>query len=220
MSNALIDETGNRYGLFTVVGRGENAKNGQARWICRCDCGQERLVAGNALRAGKALSCGCRHKLGLHRTHSMSGTRLYTIWVNMKSRCLKPNASGYSAYGGRGISVCDEWLSFEGFMEWAMSHGYNDNLTIERIDVDGNYCPSNCKWITSHEQAGNRQDSVFVTAHGKRMNIADWARELGCSPYTLYYRAKAGWTDEEIVDVGFGYKNQMYRKVRNEAQQE
>ena len=133
---------------------------GVSRWICRCECGTTRSVNGRSLRNGRSTSCGCHSKdfmktRNIAETHGLKyrNIRLYTIWQNMLNRCRNPNVDKYPRYGGRGIKVCDEWHEYPPFYEWAMSSGYTDSMTIDRIDVNGNYEPSNCQWLTLSENS-------------------------------------------------------------------
>lgn len=161
------DESGNRFGrlvaLYEVDGIPRTDRPGWKRRVyrCRCDCGNELDVMVDSLRTGNTKSCGCLNGKGRaarRKTHGMTETRLYRIWCHMKSRCEQPNNNRYYRYGARGIRVCDEWKnSFESFYEWAMNNGYREDLTIERKDNDGNYCPENCEWITLAEQAKNKE---------------------------------------------------------------
>ena len=149
------DITGKIYGRLTVLKRVENSQQGDAMWLCQCDCGNQTITKGSSLRNGATRSCGCYH---MERTiesttkHSMSGTRLYHIYYGMLDRCYKESSKHYKNHGARGIKVCDEWRnSFPTFMEWASKNGYTDDLTIDRIDNDENYEPSNCRWATAKQ---------------------------------------------------------------------
>lgn len=157
--SALKDITGQTFGRLTVIER-SGSRDRKALWRCHCSCGRETVVIGKLLRTGRTRSCGClnvdinRH---LHTLHNGSRTRLSRIWRGMLNRCRNPKAVRFKDYGGRGIVVCNEWLSFVSFRDWALANGYRDDLSIERMDNDGNYEPTNCTWIPLSEQWRNQR---------------------------------------------------------------
>lgn len=132
--------------------------------------------------------------------HGMSHSRLYQIWNSMKQRCENPNAISYPRYGGKGITVCEEWKkSFIAFRDWALSHGYADNLTIDRKSNSGNYCPENCRWVTNKEQQNNTSYNRLYTYNGETFNIMQWAEKMGMHPNMLYKRLLRGWSIEKAL---------------------
>ena len=199
----LIDLTGNIYGRLTVICQVENTKEGRARWKCRCDCGNEKDIPGKDLRRGNIKSCGCLRReasSSRKKTHGASESRLYYIWLTMKQRCNNPNNHKARDYRNRGITICSEWNEFEEFQKWALANGYADNLTIDRIDNDGNYEPKNCRWATAIEQGSNKRNNVNITFDGKIKNIAQWAREYGLKHGVVQKRIKyLGWSIEKAL---------------------
>ena len=201
----FIDLTGQRFGKWTVESRAENSIKGDARWNCICDCGTHRIVFGNSLRHGSSKSCGCfnpKRDAGLHRTHNLCHHPLYPVWNTMRQRCTNPDSKSYPRYGGRGIKVCEAWSSFKEFHDWAVSNGWQEGLTIDRIDNDGNYCPENCRWVDYNVQANNTSANRLITYKGKTQTEAQWAKELGMNKYTLSSRINLrGWSIEKAFET-------------------
>lgn len=207
----FIDLTGRRYERLTVV-RQDGRIHNRPAWLCRCDCGKEVRANAGELNAGRAESCGCLHRQRVSKmlselktTHGGSGTRLYTVWNAMKRRGFNEHCKEYPLYGGRGIVVCDEWReSFEAFRDWAIGAGYDvqaprGQCTIDRIDVNGNYCPENCRWATQSEQCNNRQKNHFLDIRGEKKTIAAWSKVSGIPSHTIYDRIRSGWDAERAV---------------------
>ena len=201
--SSLIDITGNKYGMLTVTRRVENAPKGVARWECKCECGNTVIVRGGNLKNGAVKSCGCLIDIKNKKrsTHNMAGTRLYQIWQNIKSRCYNEKNQMYKAYGARGIKMCDEWYSsFDTFAKWSLSNGYQDDLTIERIDNDKGYTPENCTWISIEEQANNRRSNIKITHNGETHNLCQWCKIYGKDYRLVYNRIhKNGWSFERAM---------------------
>lgn len=150
------DLTGKRFGRLVCI-HDIGTKNGGYIWKCICDCGNITYVSVRHLSNGHTKSCGCLRKEGENKgayLHGLHKTRLYSIWSNMKTRCTNPNAPNYKFYGGKGVSICEEWRhDFRSFYDWSVTNGYEDGLTIDRKDSEGDYCPENCRWITQSENA-------------------------------------------------------------------
>ena len=200
----FVDLTGQVFGRLTVIERVDLPTKSYAVWLCKCSCGRVKKVRSCHLRNGVIVSCGCYHKEKIskgRRTHGETKTRLYNTWKNMKSRCYWKGHEFYRIYGGRGITVCDEWKnSFETFRNWALEHGYSDKLTIDRIDVNGNYEPSNCRWITQKEQCHNKNTNRVVEYHGKKGVFLDMCRRLNVNECTIRSRMKNGCSFEDAVE--------------------
>ena len=197
-----VNLRGNVFGRLTVTAFVGWDKHKHPLWLCRCDCGNTVTVKGCHLKCNHTKSCGClRNELvgERYRTHGERHTRIYRIWLNMKSRCYIPKSSAFKHYGGRGIRVCDDWQKYEAFRDWAMANGYRDDLTLDRIDVNGNYSPDNCRWATFTEQANNTRKTILIEYGGVVRSLHDWSRLTGVNYYTMYSRYKAGKTPAEII---------------------
>lgn len=202
----LIDLTGQRFGRLTVVERAAQTNDGKATWVCVCDCGNRCVVIGALLRNKHTRSCGCLEKEvkkeGTNKKHGKCYTRLHGIWRGMKKRCYCSNAENYKHYGGRGITICDEWLhDFQAFWDWSMANGYADNLSIDRINGDGNYEPSNCRWVTQREQTNNLRTNHYITFRGETFTLAQWREKQGVTKGLYDNRVKRGWTPEEALGL-------------------
>ena len=207
MSRLAVEiKSDERYGRLVVVATAGRNKENRLQYLCQCDCGNQTVVIGKHLHSGNTKSCGCFKKdagIKANTTHGMSKTRIYRTWASMKDRCEREFCDRFPAYGGRGIKVCDEWRnSFEAFYAWAMANGYADNLTLERIDVNGNYCPENCKWIPARDQANNKRTTLLLTKNGETHLVKEWAQILGIPAYTIYSRKELGFSDEDCLFVG------------------
>lgn len=201
---------GDKYHSWTVIRPlGRIKKWANHYWECKCDCGTIAAISGTNLINGKSKSCKkAIHHAHKNSTHGMRYTRVYATWRNMKRRCLNPNAEMYPKYGGRGIKVCDRWLRFESFWE-DMKEGYSDDLTLERNDVNGNYCKENCRWATPQEQATNKTNTAYITYKGVTKRAHDWAALIGANPKSLSRRVYLGWTPEHCL---FG---KQYERIKN-----
>lgn len=202
----FIDMSGQKFGRLTVLCRAEN-RGRTTMWLCKCDCGNETVVSAGHLKNGHTTSCGCYRKekvVSDNTTHNMTGTRLYRIWANMKQRCEKPSNPKYINYGARGIRLCDEWHDSCKFFEWALSNGYRDDLTIDRIDVNGDYEPSNCRWATTAEQALNRTDNHWITYNGVTQTMKEWSDELNIPYKILEHRINKFHMEPQVA---FAYSN-------------
>ena len=201
------DMLGLRFGRLTVIEEAEPRIKSDGihviRWRCLCDCGNHVIVDGSLLRSGNTKSCGClqREAASLSATtHGQSKTRLYRIWTGMKNRCNNKRDIDYERYGGRGIFVCKEWMSdFLCFKEWAENSGYHDNLSIDRIDVDGPYSPDNCRRADCTTQNNNRRNTRYLSVDGTCMTMSQWASETGIPYWKIWERINRGWSEEEAV---------------------
>lgn len=192
-----IDISGQYFGRLRALFY-YNTSGKRAMWFCECACGGFKVVAGRSLRDSSTRSCGCIQK---ERQHPLCGTRLHRIWKNMKTRCYLKSKNDYPYYGGRGIRVCKEWHDFAPFAEWAMSHGYEDHLTINRKHRDYHYEPDKCEWVTRQRQSNNIKTNRIIEVDGVSKTVADWGRHLKISPVIIYGRLCGGWSEDEAVMV-------------------
>lgn len=198
-----IDLTGQIFGRLTVIKKVGLSKNKFVLWLCKCACGNKIIVTSNNLRTGNTQSCGClatelRRKNLLK--HGLRNTRIYSIWKGMKQRCCNKNSTKYKDYGARGIIICQEWLNnFICFYNWALKNGYADNLSIDRIDVNGNYEPLNCRWVTLKEQNNNRRSNNNITIWNKTQNLELWCKELNIKRSQVYKLVQKGKSFKEAI---------------------
>lgn len=215
----LNDLTGRKFGRLTAICRAESVK-GNTRWNCECKCGNETTVSYQNLISGRTKSCGCWHDEALtinKKTHGMSKTKLYSVYRQMVERCYRKNNEAYRNYGGRGIRVCPEWLGKNGadnFFKWANESGYKENkgrniLTLDRKDVDGDYEPNNCRWVTAEVQNNNKRNSHFITIDGVTKTMAEWgnSNEYEADTNRICIRIKAGWSEYDAVTKPLQKKN-------------
>lgn len=226
-----IDLTGQRFGKLVVIKEVEPyypstypKRPKCRRWLCECDCGNKKAIIQNSLRTGNSKSCGCGCVENRKRIMTQPGStkckypnekRLRSILVDMKMRCYNPHTKYYENYGGRGIEICAEWLEKDGsdnFCEWALNNGYEDGLTIDRINNNGNYEPSNCRWVDRITQMNNTRLTRYLTFKGKTQSVTLWGRELGLKPVTIIGRLNRGWSVEDALTKPIKQSNRIYKK--------
>lgn len=201
MGTIAIDRAGDVNGRLTVLGERRKNDKGFLSFLCRCECGNELWVGITNIRRQKSCAaCRCK-TITKHGASGDRSRRLYSVWLGMKNRCDCPNSRNYHRYGGRGIKICSAWYDFSKF-ESDMLPGYAPGLEIERVDNNGNYEKSNCRWATRMEQCNNTCRSVFVEHEGVRLTITQWAKKLGVDPNTLKYRIFVSkWPISEALSV-------------------
>lgn len=198
-----LELLGKRFGYLIVKRYSHTNKHRNAIWECLCDCGKTTFLRSAVLRNGHTRSCGClRRDLVSRRNkkHGLCSERIYRIWQDMKKRCYDKNWRQYKDWGGRGIKVCGEWRDdFISFYNWAIANGYKDNLTIERIDNDGNYEPDNCTFIEFKKQSKNRRNVHLLTFRNKTMCLSEWAKRLKVPYERIRRRYAQGWSARDII---------------------
>lgn len=219
MSGTYTDLSGRRFGKLIVIKKIESyiSPKGKkyAKWQCLCDCGNSVEAFAVHLKQGRTISCGCARK-----THDMTNTRVYNIWRGIKGRCNNQNSTSYKNYGKRNITICEEWKnSFEQFYEWAINHGYKENLSIDRINNEGNYEPSNCRWVSSKMQSNNRRTNKHLSYCGEKHTITEWSELLGGEKSLIRGRLKMGWSLEKALSTPvrkYRKNNEIFSCVKEE----
>lgn len=190
----IIGET---FGKLTVIEELKGSNQGETTLLCKCECGNEKVIRKNHVTSGKTQSCGCFRK-GRKNKHDLRHTRIYNIWASMKQRCTDEKCKNYERYGGRGIFICDSWKTFINFYE-DMKEGYSDTLSLERINNNDGYYKENCRWATSQEQALNRRSNRIVEVNGEKMPITKACEVLGIPYSTVRTRLYRGWSLEKAL---------------------
>ncbi len=194
-----IEMIGKKFGRLTVLDDTGERKSGCIVYKCLCECGNVKNINGKLLRSGETKSCGCLN-YDNHFKHGKRHTRLYNIFSKMKTRCYKTYDTHYKDYGGRGIKICDEWLNdFMSFYNWAYENGYNDTLTIDRIDNNKGYSPDNCRWVDMKTQNNNTRNNAYYTYNGKTRTLKQWAEEYNLNYAKMKNRRRLGWNIENIL---------------------
>lgn len=198
---------GKKFGKLLVIGRAENGPRWRSRWICQCDCGKTVVVLGDSLKSGKTNSCGCLSGRPGGICPNISGTVLYDRWQGMKRRCYEKKHPSYKYYGERGIKVCNEWLQNPvAFYNWSIENGFSEELTLDRIDVNGDYTPENCRWVTIKEQNKNKRNNRIVKYNGVDMLLCEYIEKTGVNPGSINWRLNSSKMSEEEA------LNRPYRK--------
>lgn len=211
---------GRRFGRLVVMKRAENGKDGRVRWLCKCDCGNEKIVIAKLLINGCTKSCGCLNsEKAAERAHNRAKhgeykTRLYSIWTGIKDRCYRPKTIGYKNYGGKGIKMCEEWQSYISFRDWAIANGYSNELTIDRINNEKDYCPENCRWATMKQQRHNSSQNRFIVYNNETHTIDEWSEITGINYHTISSRLRRGWN---VADTLTKPVQKQRRKEKNNA---
>jgi hypothetical protein len=217
LSRQIEDLTGNRYGTLTVKRIYRNEASKKKEWLCVCDCGNEVVVSGGNLKDGHTqhcLECGYKLTANAHRTHGKSQHPLFGIWYGIISRCESNKSTSYKNYGGRGISICEEWRNdFQAFYDWCMENGYKKGLQIDIIDNDGNYEPNNCRWVTRTVNANNKRSNVFIEYNGEVATVAEMCRKYDAKYKYIHAKIREGFTFDGALRQYREYKSKTVRGV-------
>ena len=200
MPRAELNIAGQRFGKLVALAPASRNKHNQLRWSCICDCGNTTIAVKGELRSGHTKSCGCLQIEVFSTRHGLNGSPIQKVMEGMVQRCYNPKYTKYHNYGGRGITICDEWRKdLNAFALWAKSTGYRKGLQIDRINNDGNYCPENCRWVTNKENQRNKRTNHPITFRGETKTIIEWSEISGLPKQTIYERILRGWNEEETL---------------------
>jgi hypothetical protein len=215
--NRFRDITGQTFNRLTVVCITEMRRRGEYAWLCNCSCGGQTTLLAYLITSGRVMSCGCLGKNNLPRKmpkHGMATTRVYKAWAGIKDRCRNPKSTAYHNYGGRGITVCERWASFEAFISDMGPRP--PGASLDRIDNNGNYEPSNCRWATPEEQGNNRRNNHRIEYNGETKTISEWTRVMGISFKVLAGRLERGWPVDVALTAPPFFRPKERRKRRSE----
>ena len=229
MANNSAEWLGKRFGRLTIIDFTHAKPPCRGwQWVCRCDCGNTKTFMPGDIKSGKSRSCGCLHdevcveKATKFRYSVKEYKRLYSIYNWIKRRCYRESEPRYKDYGARGIKMCDSWLNpvdgFDNFVEWALLNGYNADMTIDRIDVNGDYAPMNCRWVTLTEQALNKRDTLWVTYKGERIPLMALCNRLGVCYDTVHNRVYSlNWDIEKAVETPSLQRESLMSKCKEKG---
>lgn len=216
----MVDHSGEKFGEWTIIEKIDTEK-----YLAKCSCGTEKIVFYNNLKRGLSTNCGCIQNEKCRKrmtTHGKSKSKIYMVWAGMKRRCYNPNQKSYPDYGGRGIKMCDDWKeNFESFYKWSMENGYIEGeVEIDRIDVNGNYCPENCRWISKKKNMNNKRNNTIVKYRNKNYTLSELADKFDIKEGLIIERLQRGWDIEDAVlptfAKGDGKFKPLYTEVRGE----
>lgn len=217
---------GQRFGRLTVIGFQHKEKPATGwNWVCKCDCEEMKVINPGDIKSGRVRSCGCllrdttRNRMTRYRHKKKDYPRLYGIFHGIKKRCYNKNEPRYKDYGGRGIKMCDEWLKsadgFDRFVDWALANGYTDEMSIDRVDVDGDYSPDNCRWFTLQQQSLNKRQTRWVDYKGEHIQLMTLCKRLGVSYDTVHNRIyDRGWPVEKAIETPSQQENSFSKKCK------